>query len=247
MALARLFDKPEFRSEVAQAIKPKLGNALRVGFPAVLGLYHSLEAVRDLQNQLGCVVFEIPGLPPSVPGIRLHNLLTCAIQRSGGQIFDGMQVTGAHEQEHHLQALLSQASTGQVIHKADYFVLATGGILGGGIATSPPGYAKYPICETALGLPIQAPGTRRNWLRSKFLAAEGHPIFNVGLEVNAQFQPVDQAGGKYFDNLYAIGGGLGNCDLVRERSLEGVSLATGWVVAERLLLSVKGQPEGLPQ
>ena len=99
--------------EVAQAIKPKLGNAARVGFPAVLGLHQSLEVIKDLQNQLGCDVFEIPGLPPSVPGIRLHNLLIQAIQRDGGQIFDGMQVSGGHGQDRHLQAVLTDASTSQ--------------------------------------------------------------------------------------------------------------------------------------
>ena len=247
MALARLFDKPDFRLEVTQAIKPRLGNAARVGFPAVLGLHQSLEAINDLQNQLGCEVFEIPGLPPSVPGIRLHNLLIRAIQRGGGQVFDGMQVSGGHGQDRHLQAVLTDASTSQTIHKADTFVLASGGILGGGIATNPPGSTQNLVRETALGLPIQTQWDRRDWLRQKFLDAEGHPIYNVGLEVNAQFQPVDRAGDLYFDNLYAIGGALGNCDPVRERSLEGIAIVTGWVAAEHILLTADSQQKGLSQ
>jgi glycerol-3-phosphate dehydrogenase len=247
MALARLFDKQDFRQEVSQAIKPRLGNAARVGFPAVLGLHRSLEVIKDLQNQLGCEVFEIPGLPPSVPGIRLHNLLVGAIQRGGGQIFDGMQVSGSHGQDRHLQAVLTDASTSQTIHQADTFVLASGGILGGGIATHIPGYTQYPIYETALGLPIQADCERRDWLRQKFLAVEGHPIFNVGLEVNAQFQPMDKDGCLYFDNLYTIGGALGNCDPVRERSLEGIAVVTGWLVAERLLSNANHRQEGISQ
>jgi len=48
MVLARLFDTPEFRAEVVEALKPKLTNAGRVGFPAVLGLKRPLEAKLDL-------------------------------------------------------------------------------------------------------------------------------------------------------------------------------------------------------
>jgi glycerol-3-phosphate dehydrogenase len=244
MALARFFDMPDFRLEVTKALKPRLGNAARVGFPAVLGLHQSLGVIKDLQNQLGCEVFEIPGLPPSVPGIRLHNLLIQAIQRDGGQIFDGMQVSGGHGQDHHLQAVLTDASTSSTLHQADAFVLATGGILGGGIATRPPGYTQSRVYDTALGFPIQAPEDRRDWLRQKFVDPIGHPIFNVGLEVNPQFQPVDETGCRYFDNLYAIGGVLGNCDPVRERSLEGIAFVTGWLVAERLSLADERRMEG---
>jgi len=244
MVLARCFDTPDFRFEVTQAIKPRLGNAARVGFPAVLGLNQSLEVINDLQNQLGCEVFEIPGLPPSVPGIRLHNLLIRAIQRSGGQVFDGMQVSGSRGQDHHLQAVLTDASTCQAIHKADAFVLASGGILGGGIATNPPGSSKNIIRETALGLPIQTQWERREWFKQKFIEPEGHPIFRVGLEVNEHLQPVDKAGNLYFDNLFAIGGVLANCDPVRERSLEGIAITTGWTVAEQMILSTNTQKKG---
>jgi glycerol-3-phosphate dehydrogenase len=247
MVLARMFDTTEFRLEVARAIKPNLGGAARVGFPAVLGLHRSIEVIKDLQDLLGCAVFEIPGLPPSIPGIRLHNLLIQAIQRGGGQIFDGMQISGGYGQDRHIQAVLTDASTSQVIHQADTYVLATGGILGGGIATRPYGYTQNIAQETALGLPVQAPEDRWNWLRQKFLDKEGHPIFNVGLEVNAQFQPVDKGGNLYYDNLYAIGGTLGNCDPVRERSLEGIAIVTGWVAAEQLLLAAESRQKGIPQ
>jgi len=158
-----------------------------------------------------------------------------------------MQVSGGHGQDHHIQAVLTDASTSRAIHQADTFVLATGGILGGGITASPYGYTQNMVYETALGLPVRAPEDRRNWLRQKFLDVEGHPIFNVGLDVNAQFQPVDKAGCLYYDNLFAIGGVLGNCNPVRERSLEGIAIVTGWAVVERLLLATESQQKGISQ
>ena len=244
MTLARLFDKPDFREEVIKTLKPKLGNAARVGFPAVLGLQRPLEVIHDLETQLGCTVFEIPGLPPSVPGIRLYNLLTRTIQQEGGQIFDGMQVTGANGQGNHLQAVLTEASTFQITHQAETFVLATGGIFGGGIATSPPGYAQEAVTDTVLGIPIHAPLDRQSWLQKNFLDAVGHPIFTRGLAVNTQFQPVDDTGKTLFNNLYAIGGTLGNCDPMHERSLEGVAIVTGWAVVEQQLVSPDSRRKG---
>ncbi|MBU1661944.1 MAG: anaerobic glycerol-3-phosphate dehydrogenase subunit A, partial [Chloroflexi bacterium] len=94
MALARLFDNPEFRAEVAEALTPRLGNAARVGFPAVLGLHDSLRAARELESSLGRRVFELPGLPPSIPGMRLHDLLVQAIREAGGQVYEGIEVVG---------------------------------------------------------------------------------------------------------------------------------------------------------
>jgi glycerol-3-phosphate dehydrogenase len=234
MTLARLFDKPEFRAEVVKALKPKLKNAARVGFPAVLGKERSLEVVHDLEDKLGCAVFEIPGLPPSIPGIRIHNLMVRAIQRSGGKIFDGMQVIGAQIQDNHLQSVWSETGTGQTLHRANTFVLATGGILGGGITTDPPGNTQKAIYETTLGLPIHTYPERANWLQQKFLGREGHPIFRIGLDVNQHFQPVDDFGAPVYDNLLAVGGMLANCDPVRERSLEGIAIVTGFYAGQRI-------------
>ena len=73
VGLARLFDRADVRERVAAQLKPKLDGATRVGFPAVLGLEHSAEAWRDLSDRLGVPAFEIPTLPPSVPGMRLFN------------------------------------------------------------------------------------------------------------------------------------------------------------------------------
>ena len=145
-----------------------------------------------------------------------------------------MQVIGAQVQDNQLQAVLTETSAGQTRHPAKTFVLATGGILGGGIAVQPPGYAKNTIVETALGLPVHASPDRRNWFQQDFLGAQGHPIFSVGSVVNAHFQPVDDSGTPYFENLFTIGGALDSCDPVRERSLEGIAIVTGYCVGQRI-------------
>ena len=83
VGLARLFDRADVRERVAAQLKPKLDGATRVGFPAVLGLDHSAEAWRDLSDRLGVPAFEIPTLPPSVPGMRLFNAFKAALTQAG--------------------------------------------------------------------------------------------------------------------------------------------------------------------
>lgn len=133
--LAQLFDQPDFRAGVVAALKPRLEHTTRVGFPAVLGLHRPLEVKHDLEEQIGCQVFEVPTLPPSVPGIRLHNLLLSAIKRHGGRIFDGMEVVAADAGDGRVTAVWTEAAARRLSHRAASFVLATGGIPG---AASPP-------------------------------------------------------------------------------------------------------------
>jgi glycerol-3-phosphate dehydrogenase subunit B len=233
--LAQLFDKPEFRAEVAQALKLSPGapagpGTARIGFPAVLGLDRAPEALHDLEERLGVPVFEIPGLPPSVPGIRLHNLLVKAIEGTGVRVFDGMQVTAAGAEDGHLVQVWSEAAARRRAHRARNFVLATGGILGGGSRASYDGS----LHETVFHLPVRWPSQRSEWLAADFLAPTGHPIFRSGLPVNASFQPVDGSGQVLYKNLWATGASLAGCDPVWERSLEGIALATGYIVGERI-------------
>ena len=44
--------------------------------------------------------------------------------------------------------------------------------------------------------------------------------------------PLNVEGEVIYTNLYAVGGALANCDPIRERSLEGIALTTGFRVAE---------------
>lgn len=231
IALARLFDTPEFRQEVVELLKPRLANAARVGFPAVLGLKHTLEAKKDLEDRLGISVFEIPGLPPSIPGIRLHNLLRTAIEAHGGQVFDGMQVNGVETQKDEIVAVYSEAAARRKSHHAMTFILATGGILGGGVTVSNRGYAQ----DTAIQIPLSLSADRNAWFQPDFLSSSPHPLYQTGFSVNSQLQPVNPDGEPFYRNLYAIGSALGNCDPVRERSMEGIALATAYFVGKKIL------------
>jgi glycerol-3-phosphate dehydrogenase subunit B len=42
-----------------------------IGLAAVLGIHEAADVVHDFSELLGKPVFEIPAMPPSIPGIRL--------------------------------------------------------------------------------------------------------------------------------------------------------------------------------
>lgn len=228
MVLARQFDVPDFRQEVIAALKPKLGHVARIGFPAVLGLKDPMKVIQHLQSELGLPVFEIPGLPPSIPGIRLHNLLCSAIERNHGSVQNGMLVSKISTDNNSIKSIWSEAASRWKSHPAKTYVLATGGILGGGIITTNNGYAQ----ETIFRLPINLPKQPSQWFQQHLLSGPGHPIHRSGVCVDSTFHPVDDNGELIYQNLYIVGGSLANCDPIRERSLEGIALTTGYKVGE---------------
>lgn len=227
--LAQLMEQPAFRAELVAAVKPHLGNSERVGFPAVLGLSQVMEVKGDLEKQLQRPIFEIPVLPPSVPGMRLHTILRQAIEQQGGRVYEGMRAIGAEKENGRITTVYSEAAARQLPHRFDQVVLATGGILGGGFYTNFAGQVQ----ETIFDLPVMAPNGRLSWFNQQFMAPNGHPIYRAGLTVNARFQPMDGSSPCY-DNLYAAGTTLAHCEVIRERSLEGVALATGYAVGQQL-------------
>jgi glycerol-3-phosphate dehydrogenase subunit B len=200
----------------------------RIGFPAVLGLHKPLEVLEHLQSSLGMPVFEIPGLPPSIPGIRLQNLLLTAIQNQHGAVYTGMPVIKVGTDENIIHTVWSEAAARQTPHYAKTYILATGGILGGGIMVDNNGYAQ----EAVFGLPVPTPEHRSNWFQAEFLAPKGHPIFHTGVTTDTELRPLDNTGGTPYSNLHVVGSALADCDPIRERSLEGIALATGFRVAE---------------
>jgi glycerol-3-phosphate dehydrogenase len=234
--LAQVFESPEFRREVVEHLKAKLhqankpGTEVRVGLPAVLGLKNAHTVWHELQQELGCPVFEIPGLPPSIPGMRLHQVLCQAIQTQGGEIFEGMQVQKAECIGNEVVTVWSEAAARQKPHRAAHYIFATGNFLGGGMISDSDGN----VAETILGLPLKKPSQPSEWFQREFFSATGHPIFNSGIKVSQNFQPVDETGHVLYKNLSVTGSLLADADPIRERSLEGIALATGYRVGERL-------------
>ena len=75
---------------------------------------------------------------------------------------------------------------------------------------------------------------RSRWFHPRFLDPAGHPVFQGGVPVNRRFQPLNHDGSPVYENLWAAGGVLAHADPIRERSLEGIAIATGITAAQQI-------------
>jgi glycerol-3-phosphate dehydrogenase subunit B len=230
--LAAELDNPARRAALAAELKKLVqpGEPLRVGLPAILGLDEHATVMQELQAQTGAILFEIPTLPPSVPGIRLNTALRREVERLGVRVEVNMDVIGFHTENGRVMWVETETSARPLKHRAANFMLATGGILGGGINADHTGKTW----EVVLNLPVAGPQRRGEWFHPRFFDPAGHPIFRDGVPVNRQFQPVDASGSPVYSNVFAAGSLLAYADPILERSLEGIVIATGIAAAQHI-------------
>jgi glycerol-3-phosphate dehydrogenase subunit B len=230
-----MFDQLDFCEIVNDGIKKVFQGrpskkASRIAFPAVLGLEHPQQVKEHLENLLGSPVFEIPTLPPSIPGIRLSRKLVTAIERAGGHVYEGMQVSSAMIDSNRIGEIRTKAASRQKAHRAKNFVLATGGFLGGGLQADYLGRIEETVCQ----LPTWPPINRSDWFSQKFLSDSGHPIFQTGIIVNENLRPIASNGQDLYNNLFIAGNLIAGGDYIRERSRDGVALVSGYSLGNRI-------------
>ncbi len=92
--LAQALDEPARQRALGVALRELARPDERIGLPAILGLERHREVVSCLQEQAGAAVFEIPTLPPSVPGVRLYRALLQQLASLRVRVEAGMEVIG---------------------------------------------------------------------------------------------------------------------------------------------------------
>ncbi len=232
LGYARLFEDPAFRRAVANELRPHLQPGEAVGFPSVLGLDRHQTVRQELSEQLERPVFEVPSLPPSVPGIRLFRALQSAFRRAGGRLVLGPRAIGAERDgDGRMTTLVVQGAASRTTgYDARWFVLASGGFAAGAIELDSFGEVR----ETVLGLPVGGVPAADE---PRFLPAylDDHPMARAGLVVDERLRPLDADGRPAFANLFAAGAVLGGAEPWREQSGNGLALATGFAAAAQIL------------
>ncbi len=229
LGIARAFDRPEVRSLLAAQLAVRLRADERVGFPAVLGLRHSHTVWSEMQERLGRPVFEIPTLPPSVPGLRVDRILTQALRAAGGRVILGSEVVAA-EPDADGVTIRAKAAARDVEHRADWLVLATGGFAEGSITLD----ADWQVRETVLGLPlahVPAPGEPR-FVPDYF---DAQPLARAGVAVDTGLRPVGPDGARVHERVLVAGASIGGAVPWKEHSGEGISVTTGFQAAGQIM------------
>ena len=230
LGLARAFDDPAFRGQVMSQVAARLRGDERVAFPAVLGIADPHGAWSALERGLGRPVFEVPTLPPSVPGMRVFAVLREALRRAGGAVVLNNVVVGAERSGDRVTALRTRVGLREEHRAADWVVLATGGFASGGLELD----SRWTARETALDLPVTGvPGAGEERFRAGYF--DDHPIGRAGVAVDRELRPVDGAGERVLENVLVAGATLAGAEPWREKSGDGISLATGYRAAELVI------------
>lgn len=221
--LARLLETEEWREKIARKILSSGKGFTRVGFPATLGLDRPLEVKKDLESRLGCSVFEIPTLPPSVPGLRLYEAFIRYLKKSGVKLLIGYPISKASTRGGQCLSVTAHLPGRDKDFSADAFILATGGLLGGGLVAD-----HMHIRETIFAFPVHQISNHRNWFHSYSLLKGGHPLDSFGLSVDDYLRPISSSGRVIMENVFAAGEILGYYDPYKEKSGGGVALSSGF-------------------
>jgi glycerol-3-phosphate dehydrogenase subunit B len=227
--LARSFDDPHFRDEVARLWKPRLSGIKRLGIPAILGFNNPQLAHEELQERLGITLFEIPTLPPSLPGLRLERLLHRKAIQMGVFVIEGSKALGRVDgstASARVSGVILQTAGGSRTLTADVVLLATGGVMHGGLVFQQNGRVR----ESVLDLPVICDEGRNKWTESSPL--ETQPYASYGLRVNEQLQPLGADGLPIYTNLFCAGGLIAGADRSSEGSRQGIDIATAYRAIE---------------
>jgi len=197
----------------------------KVALPAVLGLNKPMEIMEELSSQINKEVFEIPTLPPSIPGMRLFRALKSALQIRGGHVYWGKTVSSVERQGSRIEAvtLATSGRPSRVYGKA--FILATGSFVSGGLFAS-----RDSVQETVFDLPVFVPGKRKSWFNNDFFTP-GHAIEKAGILIDSSFRPKDSS----LENLFICGSIIAHSDIMKNQCGHGLAIATGAHAAKKCI------------
>ena len=224
--MARALEIESNRITLADAIRPGLGNAMYLGMPAILGIYRPEQVRKHLEELLGVELFEIPTIPPSVPGLRLKEAMETALTGRGIHLLSQKRVLKAQRQQNGRFVLsIGDQSSGDIQHiiESESVILAGGRFLGMGLHAG-----RKKIQEPLFDLPVFQPEDRALWHQANFFDPKGHQINQAGLEIDASFRPADLSGKPVYDNLFAAGSILAHQDWMRQKCGAGLAIATAY-------------------
>ncbi|HTT27491.1 MAG TPA: glycerol-3-phosphate dehydrogenase subunit GlpB [Solirubrobacteraceae bacterium] len=232
LGLARRFDDPAWRAAFAGRLALKLQADERVGLPAVLGIRDPHGAWSDLEHRLGRRVFEIPTLPPSVPGMRLYEILRASLRAAGGRLVLGAEVVSSERDGSRVTSVATHSAGHDTRYAAPWFVLAAGGFNSGAIELD----SHWVTHDRVLGLPLRGlPAEGEPRFIGDYLAEQ--PMSRVGVAVDAELRAEGA------ENVLVAGAALPGAVPWREGSGEGIALASGSRAAE-FVLARAGAPAG---
>ncbi|HOX15490.1 MAG TPA: anaerobic glycerol-3-phosphate dehydrogenase subunit B [Smithellaceae bacterium] len=201
----------------------------KIAFPAVLGLESAMSVKERIEHRLERPIFEIPTIPPSMPGRRLFNGLKDHFRRKGGVIYWGWPVAGVEKTGRQIEAVIAESRGRPNSLNARAFILATGSFVGGGL------WAKRDtIMEKVFNLPVFVPGGQEVWFDQDYFSVN-HGIGETGIAVDSSFRPK----GCPWDNIFVCGAILAHTEALKNGCGHGFAIATAQAAAQCCLEHIR--------
>lgn len=221
MGLATNFEREDFLDAFILWLEKTKIRESKLAFPAVLGLESAATIIKKIEDRLGKKVFEIPTIPPSMPGRRLFNALKDYFRKKGGTLYWSWPVSGVEKTKNVAEAVITPSEGRPNSLNARAFILASGSFIGGGLHAR-----RDTISENIFGLPVFTPGQRDNWFDADYFSLN-HAIGKAGILVDSSFRPKDSP----WENVFVCGGILAHTDVLRNGCGHGLAMATGHAAA----------------
>jgi len=225
MGIASLFEDESFLETFLLWLEKQNSREDKIAVPAVLGLESAAAIKNKIEQHMERPVFEIPTIPPSMPGRRLFNCMKDCFRRAGGVIYWDWQATGAEKSGRVIEAVFTESQGRPNSLNAKAFVLAAGSFVGGGLRAD-----HHGISENIFDLPVLTAGKRREWFDQDYFSLN-HRISRAGIVVDESFRAVESP----WDNLYICGAILAHVEALKNGCGHGFALATARAAAESLL------------
>lgn len=221
VTLAKAFDVMTESESYFADLKSRLPKEAEIViFPAVLGLHRHRSVIEAAEHCLSLRCLELPTLPPSVPGMRLHRAFEARLQQDHVPIHTGARFNGAYTGNGRCDAV--EDSMGRA-HEGSVFLVATGGVLMGGLQVESSGQ----VHETNIGLEVfQTRPLERETVDQSLDA-----LHRAGVETDSQLRARGN-GSASLGNVFVTGRTLAHWNPASEISAEGVSIVTGWLAAQ---------------
>lgn len=224
--VARWLDTSEGQQSFIEQLQSAITPDVWVLVPPVLGTRPNYQVWEHLQTTLRCRLLELVAPPPAITGSRLRSLLVRYVKKLGVKVVEQSNVTHAICDNGHCQAVVTHNVGREHAYFARSFILATGGILGGGLIASP-----GKVTEPIFGLPVEVPSSGFTWGDTDLFAAGGQPFARIGIKADSSLRPLDAVGRVLLTNVHVAGNMLAHYDYPQEKSGNGVALVSGYHAA----------------
>lgn len=231
--LARYVDKEEGFNWLKSELVRVSGGFDAVIIPPICGTVNYTKSFKELQN-LGFILVEAVSIPPGVGGYRLRNALISEAKKLDIKFIENCNVQRAVIENGKCKSLVALhnniAGALETEYSADKFIIATGGVIGGGIASTPD-----KVYEKIFNIEIKSPASVEE--RSDKNVFGSHIFTKFGVNVNNKLQAIDSSGSPLYDNVFFAGNTLSDYDFPTEKSGYGVACSTGYTAALSVLSS----------